>query len=707
MTQGAAAAEPTAAVPPPEIYRSLFLAYPDALLLVDDQGRIVLANPQAARLLGYVEDRLVGLSVDELVPSTIRPQHAAYRHAYAQQPRARPMGTQMELVARRGDGTEVMVEIALSPLRDSGLPYVVAAVRGIDSYPRVQQALRRARYSECLAQLARLAVDEPNLQAMLERVPAAVAEVVQADTAALLLLEPGQRDFRLAAGAHLLPGEAAQDRVPNTPDSAAGYAAQAGVAVAVPDLAGETRFVVSQPLLDAGLQSGLLVPLIDRAQVMGVLTLHCRRPRPFAADEMQFLESIASLLANRLQRARSEEALEHVQRLETVGQLTGGIAHDFNNLLTIIQGNLQVLEDRPSVQQDEVATDCVATAMRASQRSAELTAKLLAFSRRQALSPRRLDVATLLHELAGMLRRTLDRSIDVRLQAEPLHCVADPAQLESAVLNLAVNARDAMPAGGVLRLSCMPLAEPSADLADELAAGLAQGWRYAAIEVSDTGTGMPAEVQERAFEPFFTTKALGRGTGLGLSSVFGFVKQSLGAVRLRSAPGQGTTVMLVLPGAQEPAVPRALDNSLGAAAEQPLPAGLHVLLVEDEDEVRQTVCNTLMAIGCRVTGVGSAEQALVHLGQHAAPDVLLSDVALGAGMPGTELAQHVRARWPSVGRVLMSGYMHDASRAAGADDTHEELLRKPFDRTALLGALHRALAAAAVNAGPPKAPPAG
>ncbi len=629
-----------------ELFRSLFAAYPDALLLVDTQGLIVLANPQATELLGYAAEEWPGLPVEALVPEGIRPRHAAYRQAYAQQPRARPMGTQMELVARRRDGSEVMVEIALSPLRDHGLPYVVAAVRGIDSYPRVQQALRRARYSDCVAQMARLAVDEPDMQVMLQRLTEAVAEVVQTQSVEVWLLEPGRRGCHLAAGVGLLPGQTLGMQLPSSADIQASHA----------------------------------VPLTDRGEVMGVLALRCLQAREFKADELQFVQSLASLLATRLQRARSEEALQHVQRLETVGQLTGGIAHDFNNLLTIIQGNLQVLQEHPALQHDEAGAASVQAALRASLRGAELTNKLLAFSRRQSLSPRPLDLGAMLHALAGMLRRTLDRSIEVQVQTPPqaLHALADPGQLESALLNLAVNARDAMPGGGVLRFACYAMPQAQGDLAHELAPGRA----YVAIEVSDTGCGMPPEVSERAFEPFFTTKDVGRGTGMGLSTVYGFAKQSLGAVWLRSTPGQGTTVMLVLPGAAAP------GEAASAPAQPRLPQGLRVLLVEDQTEVRQTVARTLADLGCTVLALANAEQALQQLASQPLPDLLLSDVALGPGLRGTELARQARQRWPGLARLLMSGYANEA-RAAGDD----ELLRKPFDRATLAAAMLRALAA--------------
>jgi PAS domain S-box-containing protein len=663
-----------------ELFRSLFAAHPDAMLLVDSQGLIVLANPQATELLGYAAHEWAGLPVDALVPDGIRSRHADYRQAYAQQPRARPMGTQIALVARRRDGSEVMVEIALSPLREHGLPYVVASVRGIDSYPRVQQAMRRARYSECVAQMARLAVDEPAAHLMMQSLALAVAETLDVQSVVVLLLEPGRREFRVAAGTGLLPTETLGMPVPNSADTPAGYAALQAASVAVRDFRAERRFPVPEHCLANGLLSALVVPLSDRGEVMGVLTVRCNRVREFQSDELQFAESLASLLATRLQRERSEQALQHAQRLETVGQLTGGIAHDFNNLLTIVQGNLQVLQEHPALQHDESAAASVQAALRASLRGAELTNKLLAFSRRQTLSPRPLDVGGMLHALAGMLRRTLDRSIEVQVQTpqQALHCLADPGQLESALLNLAVNARDAMPGGGVLRFACHALPQAQGDLAQELAPGRA----YVAIEVSDTGCGMTAEVSERAFEPFFTTKDVGRGTGMGLSTVYGFVKQSLGAVRLRSAPGQGTTLTLMLPSAATP-------GEAAVPGEEPhLPQGLRVLLVEDQAEVRHTVARTLADLGCTVVALDNAEQALRHLASQDTPELLLSDVALGPGLRGTELARRARQHWPGMARLLMSGYANEA-RAAGDD----ELLRKPFDRATLAAAMLRALAA--------------
>ena len=418
------------------VFRSLFSAYPDALLLVDAAGTIALANPAASSLLGYALDELAGLSVDQLVPDGIRPRHAAYRDAYARNPRPRPMGTQMELVAKRRDGSEVMVEIALSPLQDEGLPFVVAAIRGIGAYPRVKQALQRARYSEFVAQMGRLAVDTRDIQVLLEQVPAVAAEALQVEASVLFLLEGNRADFRVAGGMGLLPQEAPGSRMANRPDTPPGFVLAEGCPVVVPDFRAERRFAVPQAYLAQGLVSALAVPLSDRGRTVGALTVRSRQARSFGDDEVRFLESLANLLAASLQRAQSEEALSHAQRLESVGQLTGGIAHDFNNMLTVIQGNLQVLEEHSAVAKDEHARQLVGAASRASRRGAELTGKLLAFSRRQVLSPSSVDAAALVQSLAGMLRRTVDQRIRIEVQASPA-CPRVPGRRRAARIGAA------------------------------------------------------------------------------------------------------------------------------------------------------------------------------------------------------------------------------------------------------------------------------
>ena len=675
------------------VFRSLFVAYPDSLLLVDQSGSILLANPSAAALLGYAVDELVGLNVDVLVPDSIRPRHASYREAYGRAPRPRPMGTHMELVAKRKDGSEVMVEIALSPLQSHGLPFVVAAIRDIGAYPRVKQALQRARYSEHLAQLGRLAVDTRDLQVVLEHVPKIIATALQVEVAMVWLLDSNRLEYRLASGVGLVAGEEIGTRVANRPNTPPGFVFAHGRPVVVPDYRLEHRFAVPRGYLDAGLVSALAVPLSDRGRVIGMLSVRSKESKRFGDEEVRFLESLSSLLATSLQRVQTEEALNHAQRLESVGQLTGGIAHDFNNLLTVIQGNLQVLEELPALAQDSYAQQLLGAAIRASRRSAELTGKLLAFSRRQVLQPSAVDTHALLHSLADMLRRTLDQRIRIEIDTAP-GCpplVADPGQLESALLNIAINARDAMPEGGTLRFrtevcGALPTAlhgqrnDPHGDASA----------RFVAVSIADSGTGMSEEVKERAFEPFFTTKEAGRGTGLGLSAVYGFVNQSRGAVSIDSKVGQGTTVTLYLPQLEEAAATPIDEDEL---TDETIPPGLRVMLVEDDADVRKVVHTFLTTLGCEVFTAATAEQALSALDAGAGPfDLLLSDIALGAGMRGTRLATEVQQRFPQLAVLLMSGFSSELLDADREVPQSWELLRKPYTRSELARAMAKLLA---------------
>ncbi|KQV92757.1 GAF domain-containing protein [Rhizobacter sp. Root1221] len=671
----------------PNLYTSLFAAYPDALLLVDDAGLIRLSNPAADTLLGYAPGELIGRPVDALVPDSIRPRHANFRHAYAHQPRPRPMGMQMDLVAKRRDGSEVMVEIALSPLQGHGLPYVVAAIRGISDYPRVRHALARAHYSESVARIGRLAVDTRDPQVLLQRIPAEAAEALGADTAVLFLLEPHGLEFVVAAGVGLLPGEGVGTRVPNDPRGKLGFVLAHGAPVVVPDYRLEHRFGVPAGYLDAGLVSALAVPLTDRGRDVGLLTVRSRRPQTFGDDEVRFLESLSNLLAATLQRVQTEETLRHAQRLESVGQLTGGIAHDFNNLLTVIQGNLQVLEDLPAVAGDDHARVLVAAAGRASRRGADLTGKLLAFSRRQVLSPSAVDVPAMVQSLADMLRRTLDQRIRLQVHTADtaLPCLADPGQLESTLLNIAINARDAMPSGGALsfRVSRCDRLPPA--LCEPFEITEADTGGFVSIAIADTGAGMSDAVKERAFEPFFTTKEAGRGTGLGLSTAYGFVKQSRGAVALDSVPGEGTTVTLYLPLAtttEEEDTPGRPDT---------VPPGLRVLLVEDEPEVRAVAVRFLTGFGCHITSCATAEQALLRLDSPEPFDLLLSDIALGAGLRGTDLAREAQARRPHLNVLLVSGFSAELIDMSETAPASWELLAKPYSRQELQHAIARAV----------------
>ena len=642
------------------LHDALFDAYPDAVLLVDQSGHIVRANSAANALLGYDDNELIGLAIEALVPEAARARHVSDRQNFQHAPRSRPMGTQMDLAARRRDGSQVLVEIALSPLVADGQPYVLAAVRGIGEYPRVKQALRRARHAECIAAMGRLAVDSRDPEAVLRALPLAAAAACDAQAGVLHVLDTDGRRVRTFG-----------DSAGPAPDAQAIANARA------------ERGASAWP----GFTSCIAQPIADRGRAAGLLEVHTRETqetRGLDADDARFIESLASLVATVLQRAASEDALHHAQRLEAVGQLTGGIAHDFNNLLTIVHGNLQVLEDWPSVAGDDGARELLGAAQRATRRGAELTAKLLAFSRRQRLQPLPVSLQRFLPPLADLLRRTLDARIRIELNiaSDTPECLADRGELEAELVNIAINARDAMPDGGTLAFRAARCDWPPAE-AD------ADAWHGGGVllAVSDSGVGMSDAVRARAFEPFFTTKEAGRGTGLGLATVHGFAHQSGGAVALQSAPGAGTTVTLYLP-----AAPGAAQTVVTPSPPSPpsqnaaVPRDLSVLLVEDEPDVLRVVQAFLSGWGCRVHACSHAQAALDALAGGERFDLLLSDVALGPGPRGTELVQRAREHRPALPVLLMSGYAAEADAPADVP-----LLRKPFTREQLAQAVADAL----------------
>ncbi|AWM88489.1 PAS domain-containing sensor histidine kinase [Microvirga sp. 17 mud 1-3] len=346
-----------------------------------------------------------------------------------------------------------------------------------------------------------------------------------------------------------------------------------------------------------------------------------------------------------------EQELRQAQKMEAVGQLTGGIAHDFNNLLTVILGNLEMLEMQlTSERQLELLREARETA----EHGAQLTERLLAFGRRQPLQPRLINIGALLGDMTPLLRRTLGENIQVRSQfdSDLWQVLVDPSQLQSAILNLAINARDAMPTGGRLSIEAdnVELEADYAGLYPEVLPG-----RYVLVAITDTGAGMPREVQERAFEPFFTTKEVGAGSGLGLSMVYGFVKQSGGHVTIYSEPGHGTTIRMYLPHAMAGEAGRRATMS-----EPPIEAlrghGETILLVEDEPRVRRMTAVRLRSLGYRVLDAANGPAALALFDEHPEIDLLFTDMVMPGGMTGTDLADAARARRHSVRVLFCSGY---------------------------------------------------
>jgi PAS domain S-box-containing protein len=376
----------------------------------------------------------------------------------------------------------------------------------------------------------------------------------------------------------------------------------------------------------------------------------------------------------------SEERLRQAQKMEAVGQLSGGIAHDFNNMLQGIGGCLELTERRVAQNRAAEAMRYIAAARQSVDRAAALTQRMLAFARRQALQPVEVRPEALIRGMEALLCSTVSPAITIRfhIQTSVWTALCDANQLESALLNLTINARDAMPQGGSLTIETHDRVLAASDIADQAEA---RPGEYVALAVTDTGAGMSADILGRVFEPFFTTKPVGQGTGLGLSQIYGFVRQSGGFVQLESQPGQGTTVRLFLPRYQAPsAVALAGGRSRGL--------GRRVLVVEDETDIRSIIAQILEGLGCRVTEAGDGPAGLLAL-QSLRPedrfDLLVSDVGL-PGLNGRQLAEAARSLDPALPVLLITGYAGSALTEA-ALPPGVEIMRKPFALDALTGRL--------------------
>ncbi len=403
--------------------------------------------------------------------------------------------------------------------------------------------------------------------------------------------------------------------------------------------------------------------------------------RQFQTIDQRNMEAMISQRTRQL--LKSETLLRHAQKMEAVGQLTGGVSHDFNNILGVIQGNAELLAETDEIKSDRTR-NMLNSILKVSARGAELTRNLLAFSRKQELNPESVRIDEQVRGTIDILQRTLGENIELSVSTDDdlWNCIVDPGQLDNALLNLAINARDAMKGGGKLTIEIR-----NAVLDDEYAAAQTEldPGEYVVIAVSDTGSGIVKKDLQRVFEPFFTTKEVGKGTGLGLSMIYGFAKQSGGHVNIYSEMESGTTVRLYLPRSLEGVPFSEIEKGVAVSGDE------IVLIVEDDPDMRTLTVALVSSLGYRVREAKDAAAALVSLEKEGAVNLLLTDVILPGGMNGPQLADVVADKYPYISTLFMSGYTEQAFVGSNLVDRQSMLLQKPFSRSDLSSKIRMAL----------------
>ena len=626
-------------------YRGLLEAAPDAMVVVDQAGEIVLLNLQAEKRFGYSRDELVGQKVTNIIPKGFAERLISDELRSADDALAQQIGTGIELTALRKDKSEFPIELMLSPLESADGILVTAAIRDI--------TVRKAAEMH-LAQM------EGRYRGLLEAAPDAMVVVNQAGEIVLLNL---QAEKQFGYSRDELVGQKVTNIIPR------GFAERL--------IADELRSAEEALAQQIGTGIELIAQRKDGSEFPIELMLS-----PLESDGGIL---VTAAIRNIATRRQLEQQLRQVQKMEAVGQLTGGVAHDFNNLLTVITCTIECIAEQ--VIGDPGLAAMARSIDEAAERGAQLTQRMLAFARKQPLHSSVLDLNDVATSMVEMLRRMLGEDIDVRtmLGDKLWQATADINQVEDAILNLAVNARDAMPTGGklVIETDNVHFDAYYAGQFEEVAPG-----DYVSISVTDSGTGMPAEVAERAFEPFFTIKEVGRGTGLGLSMVYGFAKQSRGHVSIYSEMGHGTSIKLFLPRATVDAQGKAMIISTVA------PVGgrgsERILVVEDDAGVRNIVVQMLKGLGYQIREAVNAKDALAVIESSEEIDLLFTDIVMPGGMSGWELAEAAHLQRPLLKTLFTSGYSDRVLKERARVGADVALLTKPY-RARSLGQAIRAV----------------
>ena len=564
-----------------------------------------------------------------------------------------------------------------------------------------------------MARFGELALRSNDLDEILTEACRLAGDALGTDLAKVVELQEDGKTLVVRAGVGWKPGVIGVATITAEDDTSEGHALRTGEPMISPDIATETRFKYSQFLIDNNVRAVANVVIIggQGKPPFGILQIDSRVPRQFTESDTLFLRSYANLLAAAVDRLRSRRALEETVaertgeltaantrlqaeaeereriedtlrqslKMEAVGQLTGGLAHDFNNLLASISGNLELMRIRTDQGRTAEIIRYIEVAMASVNRATALTHRLLAFSRRQTLDPKPTDVNRLLGDMEELFRRTAGPGVEVeiKLASDLWPALCDPNQLENALLNLVINARDAMPDGGHLLMETANSVFPDwRGVSQGEPPGKVPAGEYMGLFVTDTGVGMSPDVMARAFDPFFTTKPTGQGTGLGLSMIYGFVQQSGGYVLLSSEEGRGTMVSIYLPRHFGTATGR---DGINAAAEPTYAeAGAVVLLVEDELALRMVIVEVLSDLGYTVLEAGNSQSGLQIVESSVRIDLLLTDVGLPGGMNGRQLADAARERRPGLKVLFLTGYAESVVAGNSGMEQGMEIMSKPF-----------------------------